>query len=130
MPREALTIFTFALSVGFSAVGFRVVAFVVTLGSLFVRFFLRIRRERGSGSFFFGLLLRENFLSGGSGLDFGFDFVPKVYVGGGIRVVVRVEIVLTAELAEFGRTDVKLMGDPGVCATLAHPGADLIELWA
>ena len=47
--------------------------------------------------------------------------VPALVLVGG-------EPVLFAELAQLRGADLELVGDPGVGAALAHPGADLVEL--
>jgi hypothetical protein len=71
----------------------------------------------------FGLLL------GGGGFDLRFDLVAQVdVVRAGVLVVGR-EFVLLAELAQLGRRDFELVGDPCVRAALVDPGADLIQLW-
>ncbi len=43
-------------------------------------------------------------------------------------LLVAFELVAAAKLAQLGGRDLELVGDPGVGATLAHPGADLVEL--
>ena len=72
--------------------------------------------------FFLFLLVR--LLLGQRGLDLGLDLVAQLDVG----LVLGGELVAAAELAQLGRRDVELVGDPGVGAALAHPGADLVQL--
>lgn len=72
----------------------------------------------------------SGFLCGGCRLDLGFDFVAEIDLCRGIVVVARSKIMLAAELAEFGGAYLKLMGDPGIRASLLDPGPDLVELGA
>ncbi len=44
-------------------------------------------------------------------------------------ILVADQLVLALELLDLLHRDFELMGDPRVGATLAHPGADLVELW-
>ena len=68
-----------------------------------------------------GLLLLER-----GGLDLGLDLVAEVDLR---RVLVLdVQFVLAAELAQLVGRDLELVRDPGVGPPLAHPGADLVQL--
>lgn len=124
---------------GFTAVGLGVVSFVVFVtfvavlaGGLagFARsltFGFAFGAFRGGLGFGLGV---SGFLFGSGGLDLSFDLVAEVYLGGGVDVIVGRKIVLAAELAEFRGAHFELMGDPGIGATLADPGPNLVELWA
>ena len=60
------------------------------------------------------------------GLDLRLDLVAELDLAG-VLLLGR-ELVPAAELAQLGRGDVELVGDPGIGAALADPGADLVEL--
>src|SRR5262249_38702377 len=72
--------------------------------------------------FFGGLFSRRR-------LDLGLDLVAQVELAAGGVLSVWGEVVLLAELAQLRGGDLELVGDPGVGAALAHPGADLVQLW-
>ena len=72
-----------------------------------------------------GLRLR---LLGGCGLDLRLDLVAEIDFPGAGVILVGGEPVLFAELAQLRGADFELVGDPGVRAALAYPGADLVEL--
>ena len=77
-----------------------------------------------------GLLVLLLFgLFGGGSLDLGLDLVAEIDFAAGGVLLVGGEAVLFAELAQLGGADFELVGDPGVRAALADPGADLVELW-
>ena len=59
------------------------------------------------------------------GLDLGLDLVAEVDLA---RLLLGVEFVPAAELAQFGCRNLELVRDPGIGAALAYPGADLVEL--
>jgi len=71
------------------------------------------------------VLLLFGFLGGGS-LDLRLDLVAQSEFPAGGVLLVGGEAVLFAELAQLGGADFELVGDPGVRAALADPGADLI----
>jgi hypothetical protein len=58
-------------------------------------------------------------------LDLGLDLVSELEVAG---LAFGRELVAAAELAQLRGGDVELVGDPGVGAPLANPGADLVQL--
>jgi hypothetical protein len=60
-------------------------------------------------------------------LDLGLDLVAQVDVAGGL-LALDVQPVAAAEIAQLRGGHLELMGDPGVGAALADPGADLVEL--
>ena len=108
----------------------RGVVLVVVLGA-------RLARLRG---LLLGLRLRALGLEFG-GLELGGDQrvvlgaqVDLLGVVGGGRalagVLVADQIVLALELLDVAHADLELVGDPGVGAALAHPGADLVEVRA
>ena len=52
-----------------------------------------------------------------------------VVPGGGVRTgLLAGQVVLALELLDVADADLELVGDPGVGPTLAHPGADLIQV--
>src|SRR4051812_8932615 len=75
-----------------------------------------------------GLLRLLGLLGLGGGLDLRFDLVTQVDFAGAGALVVGREVVLLAELAQLGRADLQLVGDPGIGPALVDPGADLVEL--
>jgi hypothetical protein len=78
--------------------------------------------------------------AGGLGLELGGD--QRVILGAQVDLVVEVdagrlgrlavgqEVVLLLEGFDLLDGDLQLVGDPGVCAPLAHPGPDLVQMRA
>ncbi len=72
------------------------------------------------------LLVGGKLFLAGRRLDLRLDLVAEVDLGAVLLLVL--ELVAAAKLAQLAGRDLELVGNPRIGAPLADPGADLVEL--